>query len=297
MTVSESLQMIVDIYNYFKKRPGFHKLIGEQYLIVEYKCPLDVEDYQFWTESNLITFVISGKKDWISAGDIYHIETGDALFIKKGVYTTKQYLDVEYCVILFFMQDSFIKEFILNNPDLNLKKFTPKNSFNQVYPIETTETFQSLVFSIFNYFKYGEDIPRNLVEIKFRELLYNIVLNPKNSALINYFISLKEQAGSNLENIMLKNFQYDLKIEDFARLSGRSVSTFKRDFKNEFNTTPGKWILEKRLQRAKSLIVGTNLNINEICFESGFKNPSHFNEAFKRKYKSTPGEFRLENIH
>lgn len=289
--------MVIDIYNYFKNRPGFNKLIGEDYLIIEYKCPLDVEDYQFWTESNLITFVINGKKDWISSGEVYPIKAGDCLFIKKGVYTTRQYFDLDYCVILFFMKDSFIRNFMLKNSDLNQAINIQGRSSKQIFPIEVTETFGSLVFSIFNYFKSGEEIPRNLVEIKFRELLYNIVLNPKNKELINYFVSLKNQSRSSIEEIMLKNFQYDLSMEDYARLSGRSISSFKRDFKNDFGTTPGKWLLNQRLNRAKSLLIGTDLNINEVCFESGFKNSSHFNRSFKDKFGLTPGEFKHQKSH
>ncbi|MUP42893.1 helix-turn-helix domain-containing protein [Gramella aestuarii] len=289
---------MVDIYNYFKNRPGFNKLFGEEYLIIEYKCPLNVENYQFWTDSNLITFVVNGRKDWISSGDIFHIETGDALFIKKGVYTTRQYLDVEYCVMLFVMSDDFIRNFILGNSNLELRQHQEPHSSREVFPIEVTETFRSLVYSIFNYFRSGDEIPRELVEIKFRELLFNIVLNPKNSGLINHFISLKDQARSNLEEIMLKNYQYDLKLEDFARLTGRSLSSFKRDFKEHFGISPGKWILNQRLNRSKSLLLGTDLNINEVGFESGFRNNSHFSQVFKKRFNATPGDFRLaQNQH
>ncbi len=284
--------MIIDIYNYFKEKRGFNKLVGDDYLIIEYKCPLDVEDYQFWTDSNLITFVINGKKDWISAGDIYHIKAGDALFIKKGVYTTKQYLDKEYCVILFFMKDQFILDFMLHNYNSEETDQTHRPSVKQIFPIEVTETFRSLVMSIFNYFKSGEVIPQKLVEIKFNELLFNIILNPKNQEVINYFNSLRQGNANKLEEVMLKNFQYDLKIEDFARLSGRSLSSFKRIFKAQFGTTPGKWILEKRLNLAKSLLIGTNLNVNQICYESGFKNSSHFSKSFKHLFNYTPVEFR-----
>ncbi|MCH4823217.1 AraC family transcriptional regulator [Gramella lutea] len=286
--------MIIDIYNYFRNKRGYNKLIGDDYLIIEYKCPLDVEDYQFYTDSNLITYVIHGKKDWIYAGDIYPIEAGDALFIKKGVYTTRQYLDREYCVILFFMKDRFIRNFLIQNPELKLVAGSGKESQKQIFSIETTETFQSLVLSIFNYFKSGDEIPQSLVELKFRELLFNIVMNPMNREVIDHFSSLKQGSHTGLEEVMLKNFQYDLKIEDFARLSGRSLSTFKRDFHNKYNTTPGKWIIQKRLNLAKSLLLGTNLKVNEVCYESGFKNTSHFNKLFKKEFNFTPGDFKLK---
>ena len=168
-----------------------------------------------------------------------------------------------------------------------------ENSAKQIFAVEATETFQSLVLSIFNYFKSGEDIPQRLVELKFNELLFNIILNPMNSGVINYFNSLRHENSPKLEEVMLKNFQYDLKMEDFARLSGRSLSSFKRDFKNEFSITPGKWIIQKRLNLAKCLLLGTNLNVNEVCYESGFKNASHFSKLFKKEFNLTPGEFKI----
>lgn len=76
--------MIVDVYEYFKQHPRYNKLVGSDYLFVEYKCPINVEEYQLWTESHLITYVINGKKDWISTDKTYEIQKGDALFVRKG---------------------------------------------------------------------------------------------------------------------------------------------------------------------------------------------------------------------
>jgi AraC-like DNA-binding protein len=94
---------------------------------------------------------------------------------------------------------------------------------------------------------------------------------------------------------MTKNFQHDLQLEEFASLCGRSLSAFKRDFKNLYNQTPGKWLNEKRLEYAKALLLTTDMNVNEICYESGFRNSSHFNKTFKDKYEITPKQFRLQS--
>lgn len=94
----------------------------------------------------------------------------------------------------------------------------------------------------------------------------------------------------NIEDVMINNFQYNLKISEFAILSGRSLSAFKRDFQSQFRTTPSSWLKNKRLEYAKELLLENNLNINEICYEIGFINSSHFIKAFK---KST--NYRLIN--
>lgn len=288
--------MIVDIYNYFKHHPKYNKLIGDDYLLVEYKCPLNVDEFKLWSEFHLITYVINGRKDWITQSITYKIRAGDSLFIRRGIYTTKQYLEEEYCVLLFFMNDNFIKRFIGENPQFYRSIDAGKN-YSQVFQIHTSETFHNLIVSIFLYLKQAAHIPRNLVELKFRELLFNIAMNPLNTGIVEFFNSVSNSAKVDIEDIMMKHFQADLSTAEFARLCGRSLSTFKRDFSKHFNTTPAKWLISKRLEYAQTLIIGTDLNMNEICYESGFKNNSHFVSAFKNKFKLPPHQFKAKYMN
>lgn len=285
--------MIVDIYTYFKQHPRYNKLVGDDYLFVEYKCPINTEEFELWTESHLITYVISGRKDWITDSATFELRTGDSLFIKKGVYVTKQYLEEEYCVILFFLNNDFIKRFISEYPSFSHKIDEQKNQ-GPVFPIHATESIHSLVESIFHYLKQDVSIPSSLVELKFKELLFNISRNPENRDIVDFFNSVSISAKTNMEEMMIKNFRSDLNMTEFARLCGRSPSSFKRDFSIQFNTTPSRWLKSKRLEYAKTLLLGTNLNINDICYESGFKNNSHFISAFKTKFKLPPGQFKVK---
>lgn len=282
---------IIDVYEFFKKHPGYNKLIGSDFLFVEYKCPLHVEEFQLWTKSHLITYVVNGKKDWISPNGTYQLTAGDALFVRKGVYTTKQYLEEEYCVILFFITDDFIKKFIVEN-DLLKNNIVTKPNQKYLFKIGVNDSFISLIDSIFHYLKDVENIPQSLIEIKFKELLFNIALNPENNSLMRFFQTINQNKKTDMEQVMMENFQYDLKMEAFAKLCGRSLSAFKRDFKNDFKTTPSRWLTTRRLEYSKTLLLGTELNVNQICYESGFKNPSHFIRIFKNKYNSPPNQFR-----
>lgn len=283
--------MTVDVFKYFSKHPKYNKLIGEDYMFVEYKCPLDVENFKLWTDVPILNYVIKGKKDWTALEKTYQITQGEAVFIKQGVYNTKQYFDNDYCVMLFFISEDFIRRFVKNNEHV-VKPNKSEILNNQIYPIEVGDSLNALFISVFNYMNQGDKIPTSLVEMKFHELFYNIALNPKNQDLVNYFCSLKQVEKSNLENIMKKNFHCDLQLKEFARLTGRSLSTFKRDFQNHFKETPGKWLNNKRLEYAKMLLQNKELNINDVCWECGFKNTSHFNSSFKEKYNYPPNQYR-----
>jgi len=101
--------------------------------------------------------------------------------------------------------------------------------------------------------------------------------------------------GIDLETVMSENYLYNLKVEEFAKLCGRSLSAFKREFKIIFDTTPSRWIKSKRLEQARILLIESDLNINQICYDCGFINSSHFIKSFKEKYRLPPHQFRSNN--
>jgi AraC-like DNA-binding protein len=87
-----------------------------------------------------------------------------------------------------------------------------------------------------------------------------------------------------------------MKLQEFAYLSGRSTTAFKKDFTNTFHCTPGKWLLKRRLEHAKYLLEVTDKNINELVFESGFENASHFIRVFREAYGVAPLQFKKSVI-
>lgn len=285
--------MALDFFKYFNDLGSYNKLEGDDFLFIEYKCAPDVENFKVWTDTPFLCYIINGRKDWTAIEGTYKLKKGEAVFLNKGVYNTKAYFEEEYCVLLFFLTENFIRKFIKTYKE-TLKVKNLKNTENQIYRLDVQDSLQSLFMSIINYMGQVNETPRELIEMKFNELLYNIILNPKNKNLTSFFLSLEQVDKTDLNNVMMKNFHSDLSLEEFARLSGRSLSTFKRDFKVFYNQTPGKWLNNKRLEYAKSLLENPELNINDICWESGFKNISHFNRSFKAKYKLPPNQFRKE---
>ena len=95
---------------------------------------------------------------------------------------------------------------------------------------------------------------------------------------------------------MEKNFDKPLKIEDYAYLTGRSLSTFRRDFKSFYEITPQKWLKEKRLEKAKSLLQDRSLSVTELAYEVGYENISYFIKEFKNKFGQSPKQYIL-SIH
>ncbi|MBO6606102.1 alpha/beta fold hydrolase [Psychroserpens sp.] len=118
-------------------------------------------------------------------------------------------------------------------------------------------------------------------------------IRPKRS---DFSHSNTKKTRIDIEAIMANNFLYNLKVEEFAKLCGRSLSAFKRDFRNIYNTTPSRWIKTKRLEYSKKLLLESDLNINQICYECGFVNTSHYIKSFKAHFNIPPHQFRSSNF-
>lgn len=287
---------MVNAYDYFKTHTKYNKLIGEDFLLVEYIRPVNPKTFQFWTEWNVITYIASGAKIWQVLDKDYHLDSENALFTRKGVYSIKERLKDHYCVLLFFISDNFIKKFLTANPDFKCH-IKPNIKHDTIFKIKTNQAFNTLIDSFSFYLKQETTIPKNLIEIKFNELLFNIVMTSENIPILKLFNAIYQTSSLNLENIMFKNFLYDLKLNDFANLCGKSLSTFKRDFNTCFNMPPSKWLKNKRLEYAKTLLLNSDLNVNQICYKSGFKNNSHFIKCFKTKYKLTPNQYKIKHLN
>ncbi len=87
---------------------------------------------------------------------------------------------------------------------------------------------------------------------------------------------------------MNENYMYEFTMEEMAHYTGRSLATFKRDFKKISDLTPEKWLIRKRLDVAYAKMKESGCKVADVYAEVGFKNPSHFSTAFKKRYGVSP---------
>ena len=93
---------------------------------------------------------------------------------------------------------------------------------------------------------------------------------------------------------MNANFAKPLSIEDYAYLTGRSISSFRRDFVDLFGVSPKQWLIDKRLAKARELLTRNGTTVSQIALEVGYENFSHFVKAFHKKYGTSPKQFLMK---
>jgi transcriptional regulator GlxA family with amidase domain len=84
----------------------------------------------------------------------------------------------------------------------------------------------------------------------------------------------------------------DWPVQRLARVSRVSEAHFARSFKDAFGVPPHRYLLTRRLERAKSLLRDTELPITEVAFQTGWKSLGTFGRIFRDVTGMSPGELR-----
>ena len=93
-----------------------------------------------------------------------------------------------------------------------------------------------------------------------------------------------------------QNYQHPLSLGELAALAGMNEQYFCRFFKKSLGKTPVSYINDFRIRHAATLLRTTELQVTEVCLESGFNNLGHFMKEFKKATGFTPLQFRKQNI-
>ncbi len=287
---------MVNFYESVLQHPNYYRQFNcDNTLITVFNCPLEARLMRtrfeaIWTNYNYLFYVVDGRKIFHTIDGTYDIKKGSCIFVRKGAVILEQLFDVGFCVVLFFIPDDFICSTLKHKLSLPSKKHA---DHKQVISISTSETLAGFFTSMSFYYSTAKEPDNALLELKFKELILTIADSPGNAELLAYFCSLlHEPRPLSLQRLMSENFCYNLKLEQFAVLSNRSLSSFKRDFQEIFRTTPGKWLLEKRLLHAKNLLNNRSKSVSDIAFESGFESLAHFSRSFKSRFGTTPSMSR-----
>jgi AraC family transcriptional regulator, exoenzyme S synthesis regulatory protein ExsA len=238
-----------------------------------------------WSDYNYVVYVMEGRKIWHTPHGSYDLQKGNSVFVRKGACIVEQFFDSNFCFVIFFLPDEFIVDVLKDKSGI---KTMPVSTIDPVIPIHNSTAAEAYFLSVMPYFRQSYQPDPLLLELKFRELVLLIAENPANEQLLSWFCSLMYEPQLILQRVMEDNFCFNLKLEEYARLSARSLSSFKRDFISTFNISPGKWLLEKRLHHARHLLTSQSKTVAEAAFESGFENPSHFSRVFKQKFGCSP---------
>lgn len=238
-------------------------------------------------EDHLFLFVLKGKYTVRYGNQSYTVKKNEMVLLQRSItveYEKSGEKEEEYLLdyIMFFLKDDLLNEFVKM---ADLKPSYPE----ALVPVSVKSVNDRLICyieSLKPYFNQPEEVRNGLIKIKLLELLFDVADTDENFLI--QFLQLKRKERKSITEVIEENIFNPLSLNDLAYLSGRSLSTFKREFKEIYNTSPLHYIRNRRLEKAKELLTHTSLSVTDVCFSTGFENIAHFSKVFKERFGISP---------
>ncbi|MEM6816935.1 MAG: AraC family transcriptional regulator [Bacteroidota bacterium] len=190
------------------------------------------------------------------------------------------------------MSTDFIKKYLPSGHLFDqfrekLEKHQSTVLLKENYPI--TPRMMSLIQGII-YCNRTREFKRMFLESSVIELLMNQLEQiSKNDSYITLSVNRKQKEQLYAARDILKNeLKANFTINSLAQQVGTNEFTLKKGFKELFGTTVFGFWNQLKMEEAKTQLVEGRLNVAEVSFNIGYKNPHHFSVAFKRYFGYSP---------
>lgn len=278
---------------------GYQKPINIKRSKEKYFSPL----WHFHSEYELVYIENSFGKKFIGdhigkfkSGDLYfignrlpHMWVNDNSYFQKDSKKFASSLVIHFT--LNFLSSVFMESEICENLNILLRKAnrgleimgnTKDTILMKLISIETFEGLSSLA---------------NLLEILELLLKHNDYKVLSSAGYENTFIHNKSERINSVNEYIMSHFRKPISLQNVADLTHMNVTSFCRYFKMKTQQSFNQYLINFRIGHAKKLLIHTDLNISQICFEIGFNNLANFNRHFKKRTLFTPKAYResMEN--
>ncbi len=241
---------------------------------------------QSYVAKHAISLILEGTQDIHQPeGSHLSIAQKELGFVKKGIYTVNDLLPEQghFQSYHFYFDDIFLEKFLAQYPFA-----PPKGDHQAFFKLKMPKLIPTFLESLEQIHQSFGQNNAQIYQIKLSEFL--TILIAENSHLLAYLQNLQQKETKSLRGFMQSHFDKPFSIEDYAYLTGRSVSTFRREFKEKFGESPRRWIIRQRLEKAHQMLAQGQYGIQEVAYEVGYENASHFIKEFKKAYGFTPGQ-------
>lgn len=223
------------------------------------------------------------------------LKSNEAVLLKCGNHfvdllreTNEEQVEV---IVVHLYPDILKKLYIGELPAIIEKQNNSKGS--QV--VVSSDVIARFIDSLEFYFQNPSLVNNDLLELKIKELILLLVQSKNVTSILELVADLYSANTVHIRSIIELHLFSNLKLEQLAKLCNLSLSSFKRKFRKEFADSPTNYINHQRLEKAKELLVITDLPISEIAYKTGFQDSLYFTRLFKNKIGIPPSTYRTEN--
>lgn len=245
-------------------------------------------------QQNLFSFLLEGEKIVHYAATTAEIKPGQFLLLSAGNCLMSEKIAAKggiYKSILILFDNNVLTDFFSWNPG-GIEIKAGEIQEEPFLFFENDAFLHHFIESLGYMLADGKSVSANMRLVKLHELLLYLAENYPGQ--LQKLRNMDQGAGDLLiRQAITANIDHTVTVEELAFLCHTSLSTFKRRFAKIYGTSPNKWLLAKRMQKAARLLKQGDYKASEIYHELGYENLSSFINSFKQVYGVTPKQYQL----
>ena len=242
----------------------------------------------FFLEQHLLYVVLGGSVKLTCGRQTWTVGKNEMILLRRAQSVSYEKQGSEETGLfesqLFAINDELLKDF-LTSQQVQIPQMTEELGA-QVSPM--SDRLVAYCWSLSPYFNDPSQVNPGLLRLKVMELLYNVMDCSKN--IFRQMLQLRQPVKTDIHRVVEENYTSPISLDELAYLSGRSLSSFKREFQNIYGESPARWIREKRLSKAQQMLRSSSLSVADVAYSLGFENPTHFSRIFKQQYGYAPSQ-------
>lgn len=151
---------------------------------------------------------------------------------------------------------------------------------------------QKYIEGLLFYFENPSLVNEEILILKLKEIIL-LLSQTQDAETVQVILSqLFSPTTYSFKQIIEAHLFMPINVEELAQKANLSISSFKREFKKQYNDSPANYIKTKRLERAAELLLVSEERITDIAFDCGFNDLAHFTKSFHDKYGVAPSQYR-----
>ncbi|MBS1506703.1 MAG: helix-turn-helix transcriptional regulator [Bacteroidetes bacterium] len=271
----------------------------DEIIFHNYEAPIGSFKGKSILQMNAISMVLSGEKTMLFSNKSVFIKDDEFHFLSAGHCLASMKLSEKktFRSILIFFDDKILTDFHLKHHALIARIKANQITESQPYLAFKKDDFiLNFIHSLQILFESKTEISAAMKLLKFEELMLHLLETHPYDIL-----SFQPHKNKSLDDFEIRkaveaNISNAITIEELAFLCKLSLSTFKRRFNSLYGTSPNRWILQRRMEIARDLLLYYDQKPSEVYYKVGYENHSSFSQSFRQIYGLTPKEFQLQHV-
>lgn len=257
--------------------------------VLAYRNHHGVQHQRVLVSTPMVVFVRAGQKLLTVPGDTLSVQAGQMVLLPAGVHVMTETLPAAgpYASTLLVLRQPLLQGLA--------HQYLADWPASPAAPVPVVQTPTPYVTGLLEALArlVREPLDPRLLGLKVQELMLASDSPSARAFWAGAMSSAVTEGDARFRDIVTAHCFTPVGLQDLADLTGRSLSSFKRDFHRIFQSSPGRWLSEQRLGRARALLEHDACNVTEACWECGYADVSSFIRAFRRHFGVTPKQCQL----